>query len=67
LASGFNPTGTGFGNLALKNLGAFGGTKDANQAINDYFKSSGNSIFSFGSGDDDSVTDFLSNYTPPDP
>jgi hypothetical protein len=67
LASGFNPTGTGYGNILLKNLGSFGSTKDSNQAINDYFKTSGNSIFSFGSGDDDSISDFLSNYTPPDP
>jgi hypothetical protein len=67
LASGFNPTGTGYGNILLKNLGSFGSTKDSNQAINDYFKSSGNSIFSFGSGDDDSIEDFLSQYTPPNP
>jgi hypothetical protein len=67
LASGFNPTGTGFGNLALKALGSAGSVKTPDQAINDYFKTSGNSIFSFGSGDDDSIEDFMSQYTPPNP
>jgi hypothetical protein len=66
LASGFN-SDQGFGNRLLRNLGSFGSTPNADQAINEYFKSTGNNIFSFGSGDDDSITDFLSNYTPPNP
>jgi hypothetical protein len=65
LASGFNPTGTGFGNLALKALGGVGSVKTPDQAINDYFKSTGKSIFDYGSGDDTDITDFLSTYNFP--
>jgi hypothetical protein len=67
LASGFNNNSTGWGNKLLKGLGSFGSTANADQAINEYFKSTGNNIFSFGSGDDDDISDFLSNYTPPNP
>jgi hypothetical protein len=67
LASGFNSSNSGWANSLLKNLGTAGSTGNADKAINDYFKSTGNSIFSFGSGDDDSIEDFMSNYTPPNP
>lgn len=64
LGSGFNSS-SGWGNKLLKGLGTFGSTSDADQAINDYFKTTGNSIFDFGSGDDADITDFLSTYNFP--
>ena len=72
LASGFNPTGTGFGNLLLKNLGSAGSISNADKAINEYFKSSGSSPFDvMGPNQDTGTTtsfdDFLQQYltTPP--
>jgi hypothetical protein len=65
LASGFNANSTGWGNQLLKSLGATGSSKDANQAINDYFKTTGKSIFDYGSGDDADISDFLSTYQFP--
>lgn len=65
LASGFNNAGSGWGNQLLKGLGSFGSTANADQVINDYFKTTGNSIFDFGSGDDEDITDFLSTYNFP--
>jgi hypothetical protein len=67
LASGFNANSTGWGNKLLKGLGATGSSANADQVINDYFKTTGKSIFDYGSGDDDDISDFLSNYTPPNP
>lgn len=67
LASGFNNNSTGWGNQLLKSLGATGSSANADQVINDYFKTTGKSIFDYGSGDDDDISDFLSNYTPPNP
>ena len=64
LASGFN-SDSGWGNRLLKNLGAAGSTADADKVINDYFKSTGNSLFDYGSGDDTDITDFLSTYNFP--
>ena len=64
LASGFN-SDSGWGNKLLKNLGAAGSTADADKVINDYFKSTGNSLFDYGSGDDTDITDFLSTYNFP--
>jgi hypothetical protein len=48
LASGFNPTGTGFGNLLLKKLGSAGTSADADKILNEYFSSN-----SGGSSDGD--------------
>jgi hypothetical protein len=47
LASGFN-SGSGWGNKLLKGLGTFGSTANADQAINEYFKATGNSPFDVG-------------------
>jgi hypothetical protein len=44
LGSGFNSS-SGWGNKLLKGLGTFGSTSDADKAINDYFKATGNSPF----------------------
>jgi len=67
LASGFNNAGTGWGNAILKNLGSTGSSANADQVINDYFKTTGNSVFDYGGGDDTDISDFLSQYTPPNP
>lgn len=64
LASGFN-SDSGWGNKLLKNLGVAGSTSNADKVINDYFKSTGNSLFDYGSGDDTDITDFLSTYNFP--
>jgi hypothetical protein len=45
LASGFNANSTGWGNQLLKGLGTFGSGADADKAINEYFKATGNSPF----------------------
>lgn len=47
LGSGFNSS-SGWGNKLLKGLGTFGSTSDADKAINDYFKATGNSPFDIG-------------------
>ena len=47
LASGFN-SDKGFGNRLLRGLGVAGSTTDADKAINDYFKATGNSPFDIG-------------------
>jgi hypothetical protein len=59
LASGFN-SDSGWGNKLLKNLGSFGSTANADQAINEYFKNTGNNPF--GNADDESITNFLRDY-----
>lgn len=64
LASGFN-SGSGWGNRLLKGLGVTAGTPDADKVINDYFKTTGKSIFDYGSGDDTDITDFLKTYEFP--
>ena len=67
LASGFNANSTGWGNQLLKNLGTTGSSANADQVINDYFKTTGNSVFDYGGGDDTNISDFLNQYTPPNP
>jgi hypothetical protein len=67
LASGFNAGGSGWGNQLLKGLGTFGSSANADQVINDYFRTTGNSVFDYGGGDDTDISDFLSQYTPPNP
>ena len=47
LGSGFNSS-SGWGNKLLKNLGTFGSGANADQAINEYFKATGNSPFDVG-------------------
>ena len=64
LASGFN-SGSGWGNRLLKGLGVTAGTPDADKVINDYFKTTGKSIFDYGSGDDTDISDFLKTYEFP--
>lgn len=68
LASGFNKDSSGWGNLLLKNLGSAGSAKTPDQAINDYFKSTGNSPFDVMGPNQDtsgntSFDDWLANYT----
>jgi hypothetical protein len=48
LASGFNANSSGWGNKLLKGLGTFGSGANADQAINEYFKATGNSPFDVG-------------------
>jgi len=67
LASGFNANSTGWGNQLLKGLGVSGSSPDADKILKDYMTTTGKSIFDYGSGDDDDISDFLSNYTPPNP
>jgi hypothetical protein len=62
LASGFN-TDQGFGNRLLRNLGSFGSTVNADQAINAYFQNTGNNPF--GNADDESIANFLNTYNFP--
>jgi hypothetical protein len=66
LGSGFNSS-SGWGNQLLKNLGSAGGVSNADKAINDYFKATGNSPFDvFGPNQDNGTTtsfdDWLQQY-----
>ena len=45
LASGFNNSGSGWGQALLKNLGSAGSAKTPDQAINDYFRATGSTPF----------------------
>lgn len=54
LGSGFSSE-SGWGNKLLKGLGTFGSTSNADKAINDYFKATGNSPFDVG---DTGTTDY---------